>query len=268
MNVVRRMRVVIVDDEPLARARLERILGAEDDIDIVGTFGDGDSALRAIPSLAPDLVLLDVQMPGLDGCALATALNGGATPLVVFVTAHAGYAVDAFALHALDYLLKPVDPRRLQEALRRVRNAMASGQDGAAAATRPAVYVQRIAVPDGSGLRLLAVSEIDCVIAQGNYVELRIGPKSLLLRDSIGRLVQDLDPGRFLRIHRSRIVRLDQVEQVEPYGAGQYLVRLRNGMRMTSGRMYRDAVRDALGLVRSQVAAPSRRRVVGHHGPQ
>lgn len=265
MTVLRRMRVVIVDDEPLARARLERILGAEDDIDIVGTFGDGDSALRAIPSLAPDLVLLDVQMPGLDGCALATALTGGVTPLVVFVTAHASYAVNAFALHALDYLLKPVDPSRLHETLRRVRKAMASGLEGAAPTTRPAVYVQRIAVPDGSCLRLLAVSEIDCVIAQGNYVELRVGPKSLLLRDSIGRLAQDLDPARFLRIHRSRIVRLEQVEQVETYGAGQYLVRLRNGMRMTSGRMYRDAVRDALGLARSAIGTPSRGRLIGHN---
>lgn len=264
MSAGRRIRVVLVDDEPLARARLERILGAEDDVDIVGAFGDGDSALRAIPSLAPDLLLLDVQMPGLDGRALATTLASGVPPLVVFVTAHADYAVDAFALHALDYLLKPVDPRRLQEALRRVRQAMAGGQEPALATTRAAVYVQRIAVPDGHCLRLLAVSDVDCVIAQGNYVNLHVGSRTLLLRDSIGRLAQVLDPTRFLRIHRSRIVRLDQVEQVEPYGAGQYLVRLRNGMRMTSGRLYRDSVRDALGLGRSPATTPSTRgRSVG-----
>ena len=163
---------------------------------------------------------------------------------MIFVTAYSDHAVQAFDARAVDYLVKPVAQDRLHESLQRVRAQLV------APAIHPASpqYPERLAVPDGPRLRMVAVRDVECVLAQGNYVELRVEGRSLLLRETMASLEARLDPQLFARIHRSRIVRVDLIEQIEAHGAGQYMVRMRSGLRITSGRSYRASLRKALGL--------------------
>ena len=235
------LRAVIVDDEPLARARLTRLLAAEPGVDVVAEFGDGASAARALPSLAAHVLFLDVQMPEVDGFAMLEALPAAQRPLVVFVTAHAEHAVRAFDAQAADYLLKPVGPERLRESVERVRRRRAG------LAVAPGAYPERLAVPDGQHLRVVPVTELECVRAQGNYVELCVGKRTLLLRETMANLEARLDPRLFLRVHRSHIVRLDLVDGMEACAGGGCLVRMRSGLRLAAGRSYRAALRQALG---------------------
>lgn len=235
------LRAVIVDDEPLARARLSRLLGREREVDVVAEFGDGESAVEGLGALAADVVFVDVRMPQLNGFAMLDRLPVQQRPLVVFVTAYSEHAVQAFDTHAVDYLVKPVAPDRLHRSVQRVRQQLA-------ARGGEARYPDRLAVPDGVRVRIVAVRDIECVLAQGNYVELRVDGRGLLLRETMGSIEVRLDPRLFVRIHRSRIVRVDLIEQIEVHGAGQYLVRMRSGLRMTSGRSYRAVLRKALDL--------------------
>lgn len=247
----RPLRAVIVDDEPLARARLSRLLGREPAVEILAEFGDGESAAEGLPALAPDVVFVDVRMPQLDGFAMLERLPPSQRPLVVFVTAYSEHAVQAFDARAVDYLVKPVAPDRLHDSVQRVRHqlsAHAATNGTAVEEAATTAYPERLAVPDGLRLRIVPVREIECVLAQGNYVELKIDGRSLLLRETMAGIAAKLDPKLFVRIHRSRIVRIDLVEQIEAYGAGQYLLRMRSGIRMTSGRSYRSVLRRALGL--------------------
>ena len=242
---MRTLRAAIVDDEPLARARLARLLGAEPLLELVGQFGDGDAA-EALAAAAADVVFLDVRMPGRDGFAMLERLPPPRRPLVVFVSAYSQHALRAFDSEAVDYLVKPVSAERLRVSVARVRERVAA----LARTTKPidGSWVQRLAVPDGGRMRIVAVADIECAIAQGNYVELRLPGRTLLLRDTMSALEAKLDPSMFVRIHRSRIVRIDMIEHVEPYGAGQSWLRLRNGTCMTSGRGYRAQLRGVLGL--------------------
>lgn len=248
--MTRPLRAVIVDDEPLARARLSRLLGREPAVEILAEFGDGESAAKGLPALAPDVVFVDVRMPQLDGFAMLERLPPSQRPLVVFVTAYSEHAVQAFDARAVDYLVKPVAPDRLHDSVQRVRHQLSAraGANGASAEEAANAYPERLAVPDGLRLRIVPVREIECVLAQGNYVELKIDGRSLLLRETMAGIAAKLDPKLFVRIHRSRIVRIDLVEQIEAYGAGQYMLRMRSGIRMTSGRSYRSVLRRALGL--------------------
>lgn len=245
----RPLRAVIVDDEPLARARLSRLLGREGEIEVLAEFGDGESAAQGLRTLAADVVFVDVRMPQLDGFGMLEKLDAASRPLVVFVTAYSEHAVQAFDARAVDYLVKPVAPDRLHESVQRVRRQLTAD---AVAASAPqaaqARYPERLAVPDGLRVRIVAVRDIEWVQAQGNYVELKIEGRGLLLRETMAGIQAKLDPRLFVRIHRSRIVRIDMIEQVEPYGAGQYVVRMRGGARLTSGRSYRGELRRALGL--------------------
>jgi len=240
------LRAVIVDDEPLARARLSRLLGREHAVDVVAEFGDGKSAVEGLNALAADVIFVDVRMPEVDGFAMLGRLPVQQRPLVVFVTAYSEHAVQAFDTHAVDYLMKPVAPDRLHESVQRVRKQLAArGSD--------ARYPDRLAVPDGVRVRIIAVRDIECVLAQGNYVELRVDGRSLLLRETMSSIEARLDPNLFVRIHRSRIVRVDLIDQIETHGAGQYVVRMRSGLRMTSGRSYRANLRKTLGLANDTV---------------
>ncbi|WP_242113145.1 LytR/AlgR family response regulator transcription factor [Luteimonas aquatica] len=245
---MRTLRAAIVDDEPLARARLRRLLGEEQAVEVVAEFGDGEAAARELPSLAADVVFLDVRMPQLDGFAMLDRLPPALRPLVVFVTAYSEHAVQAFDARALDYLVKPVAPDRLRDSVARARRQLGQGEAVAAGAAPAAAYPERLVVPDGARLRIVPVQEIECVLAQGNYVELRMGGRGVLLRETMANIQTRLDPRLFVRIHRSRIVRIDLIEQIEPCGAGQYVLRMRGGMRITSGRRYRAQLRGALGL--------------------
>ncbi|MCL1633114.1 LytTR family DNA-binding domain-containing protein [Luteimonas sp. SX5] len=247
--MTRALRAVIVDDEPLARARLSRLLGREHSVEVLAEFGDGESAAQGLRALAPDVVFVDVRMPQLDGFAMLERLAPSQRPLVVFVTAYSEHAVQAFDARAVDYLVKPVAPDRLHDSVQRVRHRLAA-REGAdrASSDAAAPYPERLAVPDGLRVRIVAVRDIEYLLAQGNYVELRVDGRSLLLRETMAGIQSRLDPRLFVRIHRSRIVRIDLIEQIEAHGAGQYLVRMRSGARMTSGRSYRAELRKALGL--------------------
>jgi two-component system LytT family response regulator len=236
------LRAAIVDDEPLARARLGRLLAAEADVEVVAEYGDGPSAAAGLRALPVDVLFLDVRMPQCDGFEMLERLPPTQRPQVVFVTAYSEHAVKAFDARAVDYLVKPVAPDRLGRSVERVRAALALQ------AAPAAHYPDRIAVSDGQRLRMVAVQELECVIAQGNYVELRIGGRGLLVRETMAHVLARLDPRVFVRIHRSRIVRIDEIDQVEPHASGQYVVRMRSGLRLTSGRSYRGELRRALGL--------------------
>lgn len=270
-----RLKAVIVDDEPLARARLIRLLDTELDIEVAGEFGDGQSAADGIAALHADVVFLDVRMPQVDGFAVIERLPPSQRPLVVFVSAFSEHAVQAFDVRAVDYLVKPVAPDRLREAVRRVRYAVAQRQaqeaTAASASTAAAAttYPDRLVVPDGLRMRIVPVREIECLLAQGNYVELRVDGRGLLLRETMASIEARLDPRLFLRIHRSRIVRVDLIEQLETYASGQYVVRMRNGLRMVSGRSYRGALRRALGIPQAGEATdPGSTQVVTSAAPQ
>lgn len=239
-----RLRAVVVDDESMARARLCRMLGSERDVEVLAECASGDAAVAALRELQPDVVFLDVRMPDLSGFGvLDTLAPMQRRPSVVFVTAYADHALRAFDADAADYLLKPYSHERLRAALARVRR-----ERGVTAAGAQGDYPQRLAVPVGARTQLLAVDTIDCVIARSNYVELHVGIQRHTLRETMAGMEARLDPMRFVRVHRSRIVRIDAVRDIETLESGQYLLRLFSGLRLGSGASYRGRVRAAMGL--------------------
>ncbi|RKH20549.1 DNA-binding response regulator [Corallococcus sp. CA047B] len=253
------MRVLIVDDEPLARQRLKDLLAEAPDMALVGECRNGHEAIAAIGAERPDLVLLDVQMPGPDGFGVLRALPAEHTPAVIFVTAHRDFAVQAFEANALDYLLKPFDRERFRTSLARARDrhrAVPSTLDAELLARleslslrqSPTPYVTRLVAKVGWRMRFLQVEDIDYLTAEGNYVSVHVGKQSHLTRETMSALEEKLDPKQFLRAHRSFIVRLDRIEEVEPLPPGEYAFILRDGTRLTSGRSYRAQVQRALGL--------------------
>lgn len=253
------MRVLIVDDEPLARQRLKDLLAEAPDMALVGECRNGNEAIAAIGSERPDLVLLDVQMPGQDGFGVLRALPPGHAPAVIFVTAHREFAVQAFEANALDYLLKPFDRERFRTSLARARDrrrTVPSSLDSellarleSLALPKPATpYVTRLVAKVGWRMRFLQVEDIDYLTAEGNYVAVHVGKQSHLTRETMAALEEKLDPKQFLRAHRSLIVRLDRIEEVEPLPPGEYVFILRDGTRLTSGRSYRAQVQRALEL--------------------
>lgn len=237
------LRVVIADDEPLARLRLRRLLGTIPGLEVVAECASGIEVMQLLPDCPCDLLFLDIQMPGADGFQALEHVV--ARPrAVVFVTAHAEHAVRAFDVQAVDYLLKPISADRLLQALERVQRALASE---AAIIATPAIP-RRLALPIGRRMQMVELDELDCALAQANYVELKVGARSFVLRETISGFHARLDPQRFLRIHRSAIVRIDAIREIEPLASGRYRVNLHSGQRLVSGRSYRDALRAALGL--------------------
>jgi two-component system LytT family response regulator len=248
------IRVLIVDDEPPARERIRGLLADERDITILQECESGLEAVSAIRERSPDLVFLDVQMPGLDGFGVLDALEGERLPVIVFVTAYDAYAVRAFEVHALDYLLKPFDRERFQATLERVRLTLG---ESAGDSTEP-VAAPLGESPDRAPLRrllgrrdgrliVLKVAEIDWMESAANYVSLHVGKESYLVRETLQSLEGRLDPDQFIRIHRSTIVNLDRVQEIEPYFHGDYIVKLRDGQRLTLSRTYRERVQRQFG---------------------
>jgi two-component system LytT family response regulator len=246
------IRVVIVDDEPLAREGLRLRLEREPGITVVAEAGSGSAAVATILSERPDLVFLDVQMPGGDGFQVLDRVAGQHLPEVVFVTAHDRHAVRAFEVHALDYLLKPIVDERFEAALRRARAELERGVARANPARlsdllddlrRPdaagASPLRRFAVRDRDRFRLIAVEEVRWFAAAGNYVEVHTAAGTHLIRDGIAALERRLDPGRFARIHRSTIVRLDGVREIVPTPHGDFEVVLDDGTRLGMSRTHR-----------------------------
>ena len=236
------IRVLIVDDEPLARARVAMLLERHPDIVIAGEAGDGEAARRSIAALAPDLVLLDIQMPGANGLELARSLPEP-RPVVVFLTAFDRHALDAFEAAALDYVLKPVDPKRLAVALDRARKQLARP---AAAAESP--LPDRFLVRKSHGRRVIVkVEEIDWIGAERNYVGLHTAGGAHLMREAIGRIEEQLDPRRFVRIHRSAIVNIESVRELTADADGSLYVTMRDGHRLRVGDSYRESFEQRLG---------------------
>ena len=249
-----RIRTLIVDDEHLARQRLRELLAAEADMEIVGECDHGGHAVRMITELRPDLVLLDVQMRGANGFEVLRRLSEGPPPLVVFVTAYEDYALNAFEVDAVDYLLKPFDRARFQQALTRVRHRMqysdttrlrselADVVRGALAhATAPTSTgpLRRIVAERDERLTFIDPQDIDSVEANRNYIAIRVGREAYRLRSTLHQAEAMLDRGCFLRIHRSVIVNTLKIRDMERWFHGEYVITLKNGQRFTSGRSYR-----------------------------
>jgi len=239
--------VLVVDDEPLARERLRALLDQEADVRILGECASGRTAVKAIQEKRPDLVFLDVQMPGLDGFGVVEQIGAERMPAIVFVTAFDQYALKAFEVHALDYLLKPFDRERFQATLARARDSLRV-RDGAAdlgvaalleALTARKKWVERLLVKSGGKERLVAVDTVDWFEAAGNYVRVHTAGERLLLRETMANLEARLDPDQFARIHRSTIVNLRRVKELEPWFHGDYMVRLVDGQKLTLSRSHR-----------------------------
>jgi two-component system LytT family response regulator len=249
------IRTVIVDDEPPARRRVRALLAGELDVEVVAECRDGREALTVIAAAQPDLVFLDVQMPEVDGLAVARGVGrktGGELPLLVFTTAHSQFAVPAFDVEALDYLLKPFDPDRFRAAVARARERLGEIRGGtdlpAPLPPTPGAYLERVPVRIGTRISLVPVDQINYLEAEANYVRVHADDQSYLVRETLTGMEAKLDPARFLRIHRSLIVQLGRVESLEPLFHGDYVVRLRSGARLTSGRTYRARLHQALHL--------------------
>ena len=262
---MRQLRVLIVDDEAFARQRLRRLLSEESDVEIVGEAANGREAVALITSHDPDVVLLDVQMPRVDGFGVLRALDGPA-PLVIFVTAFDEHAVAAFNVHAFDYILKPVEQARFSEAIARARAQIAqstaaerhaklvafldasptaaSGDTQVAAEPAPnagpRTPLERLLVKEEGRMYFVPVAEIDWIEAFGNYARLHTGPRTHLIRETMVTLERALDARRFARIHRSTIVNLDRIRQMDLWGSGDYMVRLADGTQLKLSRWYRD----------------------------
>src|SRR5262245_14711588 len=247
-----RIRTMVIDDEALARKRLLALLAAEPGIEVVGEAAGGSSAVKLIASLKPDLVFLDVQMPGLDGFGVLRTLAPKHLPLVVFVTAYDDHAIRAFDVQAVDYVLKPVVAERFHEAVRRAidrlgsPNADALGRQMAALLERlpPAGPPDRLAVRSGERTVFVRVEDIDWIDVDGDYARLHVGKDRHLLRETLGELERRLPASRFIRIHRSFIIQADRIESVQPRFKGAYVLILRDGTRLQSGGTYRERVQE------------------------
>jgi two-component system, LytTR family, response regulator len=244
------IRVLIVDDEPIARRGVRQRLRGEADIEVIGECGDGTSAIAAIGSLRPDLVILDIQMPELGGFEVLDAIGLSQMPAVIFVTAFDQFAVRAFDVHALDYVLKPIDGKRLGLALQRARQQLAQG-DGQVAGriaaalaelgvSGPRRWSKRLAIRSPNRIVLVDTSDISRIAAAGNYVEIHAGAKTHLQRESLESLQERLDPERFVRISRSSVVNIEWVREVQPMFNGDFVVILRDGTQVSGSRRYRE----------------------------
>jgi two-component system, LytTR family, response regulator len=242
-----KIRVLIVDDEPLAREGIRMRLQPAPDLEIIGECRNGREAVAAILRDAPDLVFLDIQMPRMDGFAVIEAVGAQRMPHVIFVTAYDEHALRAFEVHALDYLLKPMDGSRFAEALARARDRIrgknleaiaAQLQEMMSALKGEKDYLERLSIKSAGRILLLDVDEIDWIEAADNYVQVHAGQASHLLLATMNSLETRLNPQQFLRIHRSTIVNLKRIKELHPMFHGEFRVILQDNTQLTSGRSY------------------------------
>jgi two-component system LytT family response regulator len=269
-----KIRVVVVDDEELGRDRLETLLAEQADIAVVGTAADGRAAVEVIERERPDLVFLDVQMPEMDGFEVVESLELERMPAIVFVTAYDAHALRAFEVHALDFLVKPFDQTRFEKALEHARGQIArldaresephaAGEAGAARAAGTPMdaqlmavleelraqrnYPERLIVKTGGRVFFVRVDDVDWVEASGNYVKVHAKGEAHLIRESMKNMEARLDPKRFVRIHRSAIVNIDRIKELEPWFHGEYIVIMRDGTRLTASRVFSDRLSAMIG---------------------
>lgn len=257
------IRVLIVDDEPAARNALRRLLKQDPQVVVVGEARHGREAVRALEQDGIDLVFLDIQMPDLDGFGVVGAVGAQHMPAIIFVTAFDRHALHAFDVHALDYLLKPFTDERFHEALERAKSTVRQGRlsdasrklaamlaelGGDATPTAPpGGHITRLAVRDGGRVNLLPVRDIDWVEAERDYVRVHVGTKAYVIRETTTHLEGQLDPVRFVRIHRSTIVNIERVKELQPMFKGEYVVVLQDGTALKLSRGYRDHLEAMLG---------------------
>ena len=251
------VRAIIVDDEPPARGHLRALLAERPGIEVVGEAGNGRDAIALIAREHPDLVLLDIQMPETDGFGVVEAIGADRMPVTIFVSAYDEYALRAFEAHALDYVMKPVDRERFQRAVDRavavITNAGA-GLSGAratlarllrqVAAERPAA--DRLAIKENGRVIFVRVADIDWIETDGDHVRIHAGPHVYVHRATLTRMEERMPSGRFLRIHRSTLVNVDRIREMQPWFQGDYVLILNDGTKLTTGRTYREAVRNFL----------------------
>jgi two-component system LytT family response regulator len=248
------IRALIVDDEPLAREIVREMLRRDPELEVVGEAGNGIEAVAAIEQHAPDIVFLDVQMPEMDGFGVLEAVSRERLPAVIFVTAYDQYAVRAFEVHAFDYILKPFDWERFEDALGRAKAQIRRDDDLGQKLDallqemkkRPG-YVERLIIKTNGRVIFLRAEEIDWIEAEGNYVRLHVGKESFLQRETISSLEARLDGREFPRIHRSTIVNIDRVQELRPWFQGDYCVILRDGTQLPLSRNYWEKLKQLLG---------------------
>jgi two-component system LytT family response regulator len=265
------LRVLIVDDEALGRQRVEDLLRHEEGVEIAGFADNGDAAIEAIRTLKPDLVFLDVQMPRRTGLEVVGDIGPENMPPTIFVTAYDRYALDAFDVAAVDYLVKPFDDERFEQAFRRARkmigltelgklseqlrtvlNASASAAPVALTDSVATGYLERIAVEMRGQVRVVPVVTIEYIAASGPYAEIHVGDRTYIIRERMQTLEERLDPAHFFRIHRSVIVRLDQIETLLREAGGDYAVQLRCGARLSVSRNRVEPLEKWMGLAKAR----------------
>jgi two-component system LytT family response regulator len=259
------IRTIIVDDEPLGRSRIASLLDDEEDIEIVAQCGDGAEALRVIREESPDLLFLDIQIPEITGFELLDSIDRVEPPIVIFVTAHDEFALRAFDVHALDYLLKPFDDERFHQALNRAR-AHLRNQDATSLRRRlrdflhetndlhpgeskradPPRRLTRIVVKEGDRILFIKVADVDWIEAADYYAKIHVGTSTYLIRETLNNLEEQLDPERFVRIHRSTIVNLDRVQEMQPWFHGAFVVLLVDGTELRLSRSRREHLQTLL----------------------
>jgi two-component system LytT family response regulator len=261
----RRLRVLIVDDELLARQRIEDLLSKQPNVEIAGFAGDGNDAVDSIRRLRPDLVFLDVQMPGRTGLEVVEAIGADEMPATIFTTAFDQFALRAFDLAAIDYLVKPFDDERFEQALRRARKTIeladvgkvteqllsllqAREQAPAPLEQKKPDYLERISVETRGQVRVVPVSKVDYITASGPYAELHVGERTYAIRERMQHLEERLDPAVFFRIHRSAIVRLDRIDALLHAQGGDYAVRLKDGTELSVSRSRREELEAKMGI--------------------
>jgi two-component system, LytTR family, response regulator len=263
MTARAKMKILVVDDEPLARARIIDLLSGRPETEIAGQAESGAEAVDLIRRLRPDLVFLDIQMPELDGFGVVDAVGPNRNPIYIFITAYDRFALQAFEVHAFDYILKPIDPVRFDEAFRRAVARWRGESDGDAAGGTYAEAVdkllagvrgegrlpERIAVRSKGGIRFVRADEVDWIEAASNYAVLHAGPAEHVVRTTMADLEKRLDPRKFVRAHRSAIVNLEAVREIQPLFHGDSVLLLRGGARVTLGRAFREKVLQSLSLI-------------------
>jgi two-component system LytT family response regulator len=251
-----KIRALVVDDEPLGRRRIRRLLARDADVEVIGDCTNGYEAVTAITEQIPDLVFLDVQMPEIDGFAVLERIDPHKLPFVIFVTAYDRYALKAFEVSAVDYLLKPFDRKRFETALQRAKTRLLTERDSELNQRTLALleelkarsrHVDRLLIKSAGRAFFLKTEEIDWIEAEGKYVRLYVGRESYLLRDGIGSLETQLDPQKLVRIHRSTIVNIDRVKEFQPWFNHEYRVVLRDGTELMLSRSCRKKLAELLG---------------------
>jgi two-component system, LytTR family, response regulator len=253
----RAVRAMIVDDEPLGREIVNAMLQAEHQIEVIAECENGQQAITAINSLRPDLLFLDVQMPGIDGFGVVKEINKEKLPYIIFVTAYDQYAVKAFEINALDYLLKPIDPDRFANSIERALKMIREKQESAISRRilsllnnqrdQQPEYLERIAIKKEGKILFVRVNEIEWIVAEGNYVSLHLTKKSHMLRTPISVLETKLNPNRFQRINRSTIVNIDFIKELVPMMRGEHQVIMQDGTDLKLSVKFRDNLTRYLG---------------------